>query len=1419
MGIISWVKHKFYNEKLKKAKSSFEEGDVKQAIEILKKILDCHPDAPSTLLSIYHSDIEKGSNQRISDVALLYENHQSLKEECIDFANSLKNDNQIQIHINYCQALYCKGICELLDQFVGSATKIVTEENYTDKLQTLTTNNSLLRSLSYAILTEAQKAFTQIHDLSKSERLCNLIQPYLSSEEFYKLYSNIRFDIIVSKKVTEDSVNQLNILFKDIETAYHCLSNATIKELNDKRLNLAKALFEQNNYVTALLVSKGLTEKYADACRIYAESSLKLYTSSNSNINSKIYLIEDNLLYKCLGDENSVLINSLEPFIPYSTHRQKYISIVTLELSRLVSIRQQKQAESLLNKAWTLIPSNSFIKAVLSNGSSASQTHFASLMLDSDNKFISSNSNLKCYVEEISKFDNIEFILTTLERLLDKGKDIISNYEVQILRSAQKAKFKSRKRIDIIERGRLAKIPNNSRLYASETKYLNDYINSKNYDSVFATNISSSLIGYSDQAEIIIAKILLDEADKNNLITQEKKLREALAIKKVHNKLFDEIAYKTLLPKIQKKITDLAKKLYVTDQRRAIELLYLLRDNDLSWFNTYASLYLDSIQNENGSEEIASKILNIITEGAVEVSPIYNKLWSKYISVKCLIISTKDNNDAISELIKLHYELECQCNSYNKEDLKTKVSSILSKRLFSRAKNYEKNKIYDIAIEDYSRIIRISGSYPDIKARIYICKLKDGQLLLNSDKVGIENLLSTNKEKKYQKDLAYRWCIYLISQGLLKKAEEINERILGTDNEIVQISQEERIKAQQRILDELNEQICKLNKSQLTPEEAITLGQSLSKTLNDISLIVQVPTQKSNILKESIRLYAIEKFYMQGNYLQSFNGLKVQDSTDLSDPIALRNMAIMCLNAAEDGLLTDTNYKELLAIWITAIYQQKIFVDSLNYTSWDDPYIFTLKSALGQLDNKEDELPNNVNYDPPSDNKVISILEVQKSLLLRMETAIHYNFEYQQFFSSQLEAIDKLAEQNLDENCVLVAPYMLQLSNTYKKSITKALTVEANAHYGNWETILEIGNLYGLNNGDFNKYSSALKALSSAIESIEQKQKIKSSFTQTRISLIKEFERLKNKLISAVSTAMHNDISQNIEYRRLNSEYGGVVKMIADDALAFKFSNYINQQVVKTLKDKTQTLAQGAPILFEIYSFCKCNLHLKRNIENIIEALIHNYISEGDEDNITVLNTILSSTREFDTQVVKALKGKEDVPEEMMVLFFYSNESRFNVLNAKIGRKSSVIQNQFNTTAIKISTIKVQFELSQIIDQVNNNKINKYDALQKLYNIYKNNESNVSVCKNLAALISVCIMEYIIPDKDDKSKVETVLDSLLSNMSSTFQAHNSDIGKTYTMIWNQLPYNARNAIENSPWSLNEQGKALKKGLDYLKALK
>lgn len=140
---------------------------------------------------------------------------------------------------------------------------------------------------------------------------------------------------------------------------------------------------------------------------------------------------------------------------------------------------------------------------------------------------------------------------------------------------------------------------------------------------------------------------------------------------------------------------------------------------------------------------------------------------------------------------------------------------------------------------------------------------------------------------------------------------------------------------------------------------------------------------------------------------------------------------------------------------------------------------------------------------------------------------------------------------------------------------------------------------------------------------------------------------------------MNNDIAKETNFRTFYLYYKKPVQTINDDVLSFTFSNYINLQAVKVLNEKTETLAKVSPLLFQLYDFCKCNPHLKRNVENIVEALIHNYITDGDSENLTELDRILSSTREFDSLVVKALKGSDDMSEDMMILLFHQMNKDF----------------------------------------------------------------------------------------------------------------------------------------------------------------
>ncbi len=1418
MGLISWIKNKYYNRKFQKAQDYLAKEDSEGAIEILKEIIDVHPSAPLELLSIFHSLISKNnSSYYIKEVASLYAKYPSLKDNCISFSKTLAKTANLSIRISYASSLYEKGAKELENEFVTIAAKYILENTSISSLSELTHNSSLLISLSGCILNHIKDLYRNTNnDLIECNRLSKMIYQYLSSKDYYNLYANIRFDILADSEMSDFVIKELDDLFNDVKTKYK-LNQEEINVLTDKGLLLAKSLFNSSRYTDSLLVSQRLVDKYDKAKSFYSDSALNLYRNKNSTLSKVI----DDILYKSLGESGIGFIAALEPFIPYAHHKNKYIQAVSDELTCLS--KQQQAGDSLiqlLNHAKELVPEMCFIRASMETASEELKKNISEFILQNSNTYLESKDSLRAFVAELLRINEIEFVVATLESLIQLDKDVKNEYVIQVLKLARHARANSRKRIDIINRG--LTVYEIESFIDHKTEYCKNYIESGRFDVNFATTEASSLIGKHSLAEVFLAKVYLYKASSSTSnVEKEIILRKAIEIKTLHNPLFDVKCYNDVLPEINSAIIDLVKDFHQQNKdKEAVNLLYLLRDNNLDWFDTYAKIQLDNLLKEDDISAASETIYNVLTEGQNIKSKIKKTLWEKAVELELATAATFPIDNRIQTLNHFLEKLTQICDSDNKDSLQKNVLKKLYTDYFTRGKSIEKLGDFNKAINDYQQILDLSEEYTDVKSRIFICKLKGNMQISSKDKKEIHNLLGKANQKPYQKDLAYRWCLHLLKIGSISEVEEINSRLLDSDGQLIELCNEEKIQQQQSVLDQLNEEFNKLNKGELSAEDAIALGQSFTKVLQSISFIAKLSENRISDIKETIRIFAISQFYKQENFVQCQKGLHIQEAEYLSNPLVLRNIAIACLRAAESGQLNKKNYKEFLAIWATAIYQQKLFVQSLEYTSWDNPFTFSLSDALGQLDNSDDELPDNINYSANFTDNLVAIKDVQEILITRMEVAVSDNQIHHQFFVEQLKAMDKLAEQNLDEPCYLVAPYLLNLSSTYRANVHHALQVEANGHYHNWETILEIGNLYGLSVGDFGRYATALSLLTLMAESIGQMKRINAVFTQSRVDSIREFESLNFSLISAVTTSLNKVIADEALYSRVLSDYGTIVKMIGDDSLTFIFSNYINQKVVKELNEKTLTLGKGASILFEIYEYSKCNPHLKRNISNIVEALIHNYISDGDADNLLALDNLLTFTREFDNDVVNSLPGGGDAPEEIMLFLFASKESRFSALKNRIGNKSPSIGAKFNITMDKLSGMKVQLELSQIVDMVNNNSMLKCDALKNVYNIYRSHQNNDRVCKNLVTLIPMCVIEYVIPNKVGANKVTSVLDSLKLNMSSTFRSNSSEIRQAHDMLWNQLPYDAQMTLRGISigTSLNENGIALKKGLDYLKAL-
>lgn len=1423
MGLISWFKDKISERKFQNAEKNSANGDTDKAIKLLLEILESHSSAPKKLLDIFHSKIiSSESRYVIQKAADLYSNHKELEDDCLSFNEKAGKEGRLLLAINYASLLYEKRLFRVKPLFIEYSTQYILNNGSLNTLSTLSKNQTLLNELHDVLFKELKSRYSKGNDLVICLRLACLIKPYYDTDAtFVEIFINVRLDKITSNEVTKESVFELNSLLQ--ETVGNLKLTESVKSnIFNKSLLLAKELYANERFLEALLVSTLLLNIFPETETIYIESAYNLY----KNKSAETHIVDVKQLCELLGGAGVSFLNALKRFVPFTPYKEIYRKESTRLLNKYAKLNNAQEGIELLKNVWAVVPSSAYFEVSISSEFENYSQEFVTYILTIPNSYLSESRDLDLFVEKLISLTDVDFIVSSLEALLPLYERLESIFVVQLLRLIEDGSIKDN--IKVINRG--LSLIDNQRLIKTKSQLCNQYIDSENYDRKFITAECKSLIGKDSEAEVLLAQLAIDYANSKttNLVEKEAAILEALSYKNNHNTLFNQESYNKKLSEINNVLSSISKQWYDKNERdRAVNLLYTLRDNGLEWFDMYGRLRLSCLDEFSNFESTLDHLYAVISEGKNTGAKVLDTLWNKMVSINMLSVE----HEPVDTKIKIHTQLlekiSENCEATNRNALYTNVQEKLLQCYLDRAREMERSGKYNEAIKDYIMIYD-QNKNQEASYRLGICRLKSGRRLLEEHKANIKKLLEKPESIKCQQDLAFRWCLYLIKNNQIEEAENINERVLKKDTQILDLCNDAKLVYQESLLKKINVQLLEFNTKNVSAEKAVDFGKGLSKSFKEMKLILTLTKAEEDKLKEAVRRYAIVKYYEQSDLVKCYEGIKRSDSDYLSEPLTLRNVAIISLRAAESNLLNQKNYKELLSIWVTAIYQQSLFVQSLAYTPWDDDYTFSLHNALGKLD-KNSSLPDNVGHSY-SEN-VVFIRDVQRELITRMETALNSNARFQNFYLSQIEAIEKLSDLNISDDLLLIAPHMMDMSPKYKDNITNILSSKVNGHNRNREQVLAVGNLYNIKGGEFTKYNSALQNRDDIISVIEKPTSLKRAVTKSKIRAIQEYPLLMSSLLASLSTVLNKRISKDPGYLKLTNEFNSICEVLNDDSFSFSYSNYINQDIVRLLNNKKLSIAKGAETLIKVYKSCKINPHLKRNLSNIIESLIHNYLMNGDLENLTVLDSILISYRDFDQNVINALTGDSEAAEAMLLLAFASNESRFNTLKSRIGNKSPIINSQFKLTSSKMDPIKRRIQLNNdlnnIINDVNNNTIEKCDALDSIYNIYKNNRDNDVVCKNLSTLIPICVTEYIIGDRTGKHTVIHVLDSLKANRSWTFRANSSEIKKAYDEILWHLPNEVRQILQNSNAgsslasigiSLTDEGLNLQKGLDYLKEL-
>lgn len=1020
----------------------------------------------------------------------------------------------------------------------------------------------------------------------------------------------------------------------------------------------------------------------------------------------------------------------------------------------------------------------------------------------------------KEFCDCILAFEDYSYALDIFERLSAKGMNVHSPYVSVILKTIPTLEEDGK--LQLINRG-LSKFAD-ANLFQEKHDVATFLI--INGDLEKAKSVLQELIGHHKDAEPSLAWVAYENYKKvRSLDKKEEYLTECLSFDTKHSNPFNQKTYKPTFVKALKAFIGVIDKHVQTDNViEARRLCLSLKLYSSEWYEKYLEIEAGYLSKIAASNKIAASIYSCFdTLSANEVdikklnSDIIIGLWDSLFQAELTKALEMTYEDSTSHLQKLCTYVSENCYADKEKELLKNINSELV--VIHKTEGYKQEGVGNIdkAISSYNRLSSIGDVRTKTwaKIRTTICQLKKGTSLNEEDVLKVLSYVGFAKEKK---DLSYRYCIWLIKNTSAKNALDFIKEHLPNEDELIDICNNEYIVEAEASLAELNASIEDMTTGKMSLSDATKLASKIDSYDATISPYLKNVHSKIISLKESIQSYILSKSFEEGDYKLALKLLKDTGASWFLDDIYFRNVAIACLGIAENGLLNKLNYKEVISYWLTAVYRDQLFVQSLDYTSWDDSYTFTLYNSMGgSKEESFDTLPDNVNFDEAIEGTVISICEVQQSLLGRFEAAIESLDDfYRQFYDAQKDAMDSLVKLNLDHPCMIAAPYLANNTRKCINNIKGTLDYEYD-NYRN-ENTLKVGLMYNLTSGVYGDYKTATTAIDDCSKAILTKSvvQVNSAFCDSAIDSIREFPDLYSSFVVNLQNALSSLIKDEADYKTVMSLFIPICRLINDSTIAYMFGNHINQCVVGELNDEKLDLATGLEDMVSVYEVAKNCSRLKDNIGNVIEALIGKYVTEEKSTDLSTLKTVLSKTgREFEPNVEKTLT------EQVVMVAVISDHLDSIKGLATISANSESLRLRLSHIKDEAEEASINLQLSQIVDEVNKNEIPYYSALQKVYPLYEAHQNNKRVCENLCTLVGMCIREYVIPDKDGKSTVMTVFNKLKYKKSTIYKSCASSLREERENILNSLPYDARSLLTGGTVygsTLNAEGIRLKNAL-------
>lgn len=569
-----------------------------------------------------------------------------------------------------------------------------------------------------------------------------------------------------------------------------------------------------------------------------------------------------------------------------------------------------------------------------------------------------------------------------------------------------------------------------------------------------------------------------------------------------------------------------------------------------------------------------------------------------------------------------------------------------------KSKQFENAVSYYSIAHDYALQSASTGLAYDVKGRTGICRLKSSERLEDISMPDIERASISIKT-----DFFYRYAITLVSNNRFTEAEKVLQAHLKhKSSQLIILYDIIKVKKQQHVLmlvKQLNTNLDALYEESFPIDKVKALYDSLEPLIIETQSILPEIAEKIVVLRPSL-FNRLSEFYLSHRQFTKAIELISDFPNFWKNPELLKNMGISCYLIVADGLLSKDNYKKIVSGWLTAVFSDKVMLKSLENTSWDDAYKFTLVDSIGSNFEIHDDAPDNINHDGASDTN-ISIGAAQRELVTQFETLLQKNVtnspwghEAEAFYYKEKEAIENIVAA-LPCNILFAAPYF---SKEY--GLSGVIISELNSDYLEYsdEKSLVAGIPYIVGNTDSNirQYAAAKELVQQAVNAIsnENVKVMRSLANDRRIEFIKKYEGLKTSTQELLYNTISRKIDEDDENELLLEIMEETIKLSPEaDKLRYQYSNYVTSYCVSKINDEAIDNLKALSLMKNAYLQSPSNIKVCKNIITLIRFNLLDIMNEGTNKSSAIyslLNAINSNKSETFKELSHELaKAKKDI--------------------------------------------------------------------------------------------------------------------------------------------------------------------------------